>query len=384
MKNVILLLNCALLILGCTQKKESSIQQNENMPDNHLYLLIGTYTEGSSTGIYVYDFDAETADTKYVSDIKDVSNPSYLTVSADEQFVYSVNEDEDGAASAFSFDKKTGVLEKLNTEKTGGAHPCYINVDKERRFAVTANYNGGSLSVFPIAKDGNLNPVSQYLDMNYSERSTIEPVSHIHTALFSPDNQYLFVTDLGKDKIYWFYFEDDNGNVVVVQDANKTTELERGSGPRHLAFHPNGKFLYSINELAGTVTAFDYKENGLSAIQYIASDITPSIGDKGSADIHLSPDGRFLYASNRLKADGIAIFSVNQKDGMLTKVGYQETGIHPRNFILTPDGRFLLVANRNSNNIQIFSIDKETGLLKDTGKTVEIDMPVCLKWISKA
>jgi 6-phosphogluconolactonase (cycloisomerase 2 family) len=174
-----------------------------------------------------------------------------------------------------------------------------------------------------------------------------------------------------------------NGGIYLSQKEGNTTFLETGSGPRHLAFHPNGRFLYSINELSGSVTAFEQKEGILSAIQYIASDTTPGISGKGSADIHLTPDGRFLYSSNRLKADGIAIFSVHSEDGRLTKIAYQETGIHPRNFIISPNGKFLLCANRDSNNVQIFEINRESGLLQATGKEIFLDKPVCLKWIKK-
>ncbi|GHU66771.1 6-phosphogluconolactonase [Bacteroidia bacterium] len=341
-----------------------------------LYLLVGAYSDGTTPGISVYDFNPQSGDFEYLSDIKGVVNPSYLVVSPDEQFVYSVNETSDGAVSAFRFDKPAATLTLLNSQPTEGADPCFININKEKTFIVTANYNGGSISVFPLNEDGSIRPITQLINMN-----TDKKVSHMHTVAFSPDEKGLLATDLGKDKIYKFNIQPNASETFLIEDEEKTTDLESGSGPRHLAFHPNGKYLYSINELAGTVTVFEQSNGKLSAIQYIASDTTPGTGGKGSADIHISPDGKFLYTSNRLKADGIAIFSIHPESGQLTRIGYQETGIHPRNFIFSPDGQFLLCANRDSNNIQIFAVNKETGLLQDTGKAIQLDKPVCLKWV---
>lgn len=345
-----------------------------------LFLIVGSYSDGTTSGISVYNFDTQSGDFEYVSDTKGILNPSYIVVSPDEKMIYSVNETREGAVSSFRFDKNTGTLTFLNTQPAAGADPCYINLNKKQTFLVTANYSGGSLSVFPLNVDGSIQALTQCLDMN--EPGTETPNSHIHTAVFSPNGKRLFVTDLGKDKINQFQLVSRPDGTFLVHDREKITELKPGSGPRHLAFHPNGKYLYSINELAGTVAVFQYKKGNLSLIQTIASDITPGVGGKGSADIHISPDGKFLYTSNRLKADGIAIFSIHPRNGRLTSAGYQLTGIHPRNFILTPDGKFLLCANRNSNRIQIFERNKETGLLQDTGKSITVNQPVCLKWIT--
>jgi 6-phosphogluconolactonase (cycloisomerase 2 family) len=352
--------------------KEIFAQQKSN---DELCLLVGSYSDGTTPGISVYDFNTQTGDFTYLSDIKGVVNPSYIAISPDEKMVYSVNETSDGAVSAFRFDKQSATLRFLNTRLTNGADPCFIHINKEKTFIVTANYSGGSLSVFPLNEDGAINPISQNFKMNTP--------SHIHTIAFSPDEKWLLATDLGKDKIYKFDVQAKASETFLIQDDGKTTDLKRGSGPRHLAFHPNGKYIYSINELAGTVTAFEQNDGQLSAIQYIASDTTAGVGGKGSADIHISADEKFLYASNRLKADGIAIFSINPKDGRLTGIGYQKTGIHPRNFILSPNGKFLLCANRDSNNIQVFAVNVETGLLEDTGKVILLEKPVCLKWLRR-
>jgi 6-phosphogluconolactonase (cycloisomerase 2 family) len=356
--------------------KEIFSQQKTN---DEICLLVGSYSDGTTPGISVYDFNTQTGDFKYLSDIKNVVNPSYLVVSPDEKMVYSVNETSTGAVSAFRFDKQAATLRFLNSQTANGADPCFIHINKEKTFIVTANYSGGSLSVFPLNEDGTIEPVAQSIQMN----ATASPVSHIHTVAFFPDEKALLATDLGKDKIYKFNIQAQASKTFLTQDEGKTTDLKQGSGPRHIAFHPNGKYIYSINELAGTVTAFTQNNGQLSAIQYIDSDTTSGARKKSSADIHISSDGKFLYASNRGKADGIAIFSINPENGRLTKVGYQETGIHPRNFILSPNGKFLLCANRESNNIQVFAVNPETGLLQDTGKVMQASQPVCLKWVGK-
>ncbi len=379
MKNSILFVISVLFILfiSCSGKVISG-REIERTGD--YYLLAGTYTNGSSKGIYVYDFDQETGNIVFLNVSPNISNPSYLAVSRDERFVYSVSEDdqENASVSSFSFDKSIGILKFINTQKTEGAHPCYIAVNKENNFITTANFTGGSLSVFPLKKDGSLEPISQLFICNSKENIP----SHIHTTYFSPDEKYLFVTDLGKDKIYRYTVNPESKNDFL-QDQQIATNLDPGSGPRHLAFHPNGNYLYCISELSGKVTVFQYNEGSLNQIQSIASDTTSGIGNKGSADIHLTPDGHFLYASNRLKVDGIAIFEVNE-NGTLESIGYQTTGIHPRNFLITPNGKFLLVASRDSNNICVFEINKETGLLSNTQKEIKIDKPVCLKLIRKS
>ncbi len=383
MKNIYLGILFACMCIPACQRKGNHASSMTVTIKNELYLLVGTYTSGSSKGIYIYRFDTESGTAAYVSEIE-TSNPSYLAISPDEHFVYSVNEnpEKEAMANAFAFDKQTGTLKFMNKYPTGSAGPCYINTDRNGRFVATANYSGGTVSVFPLATDGSLMPVSQILEF---EGAGLDPERqekpHLHSVVFSPDQKYLFAADLGTDKLYKFTVNDESPFYLSPGNP-KAFEVEPGSGPRHLEFHPNGKYAYLLNELSGKVTVFNYSNGNLDAIQYVASDTTPGTGGKGSADIHVSPDGKYLYASNRLKADGIAIFSIDEKEGTLTSVGYQSTGIHPRNFVITPNGKFLLAANRDSNNIQIFEINRKTGLLTDSGKQIEgIDSPVCLKFI---
>jgi 6-phosphogluconolactonase (cycloisomerase 2 family) len=361
-----------IIFFGCCSRAEKT-------GNDHLFLLVGSYSDGTTSGISVYNFNIQTGDYTYVSDIKQIENPSYLVVSQDEEMIYSVNETREGGVSAFRFDKAKGALQLVNSQPAEGAHPCYIHMDKEGKFIVTSNYTGGNISVFPLDSDRSIKPLSMNINMNAPDL----PASRMHTVVFSPDEKRLLATDLGQDHIYLFEVRQDAGDQFLAPAPEITLKLEQGSGPRHLAFHPNGKYLYCINELSGKVAVFAYNEHKPEAIQYIVSDTTQTSARKGSADIHLTSDGRFLYSSNRLRADGIAVFSVNPENGRLTAVGYQLTGVHPRNFVITPNDRFLLCANRDTNNVQIFEIDAATGLLRDTGKEIALDKPVCLKWIQK-
>ncbi|GHT61243.1 6-phosphogluconolactonase [Bacteroidia bacterium] len=380
MKNLPLLLIVLLFMLACQTKKDPSNTQT-NPSGNSVYLMVGSYSNGKTSGISVYDFDLQDAGFKLVSEIKNILNPSYLVVSPNKKLVYSVNETGKGSVTSFRFDKSTGTLDSINSQDTGGADPCYINIDNKQSMILTANYTGGNISVFPLSDSGKVLPVSQLIDFNaINDRRA----SHIHTVVFSPDQTSVFATDLGKDQITRFRVDLNDINKQFLKIDGTPITLERGSGPRHIDFHPLKNFAYCLNELSGKVTVFQYSaKGGLTPIQYIASDTTTAGEKKGSADIHVSPDGRFLYASNRLNNDGIAIFSIDLNTGRLTPAGYQKTGIHPRNFIISSNGKYLLCANRDSNTIQIFAINQQTGLLSDTGKEIQLNKPVCLKWVPK-
>ena len=361
----------ALMLGACTSMKQKETMEN-------MYLMVGSYATPEEEGIKVYAWDNEKGEALYVSGLKGISNPSYQVVSADGNRVYSVGEDEGETSTAhsLSFDKTNGKLALMNTQLTNGGAPCYINLSPDEDWVITANYMGGSISVLPLDASGRLSEnVSTFAFTGEGENKIRQGQPHLHCVEFTPDGKFLLANDLGTDKIHVFPLTpqgklDEMGTFDV--------ELEPGSGPRHLCFSKDGRFAYLINEISGKVTTLIYNEGTLQPIHYIEAD---TVNAQGSADIHLSPDGKFLYASNRLKADGIAIFSVNQETGMLTKAGYQLTGIHPRNFIITPDGRFLLVACRDSNVIQIFRRDEKTGLLVDTGKTIKTSKPVCLKFL---
>lgn len=368
-------------ITSCTPRKVARTECADTT-NQELTMLVGTYTAGDSKGIYSFRFDEETGTSIALSAVE-VENPSYLVPSADGKFVYAVSEfnNEQAAANAFAFDKEKGTFKFLNSQKTNGEDPCYIITNGKN--VVTANYSGGSISVFPIAKDGSLLPASDVIKFEGSgtdkER---QEKSHLHCVRITPDGKYLLADNLGTDRIHKFTINPDanaeNKESFLKEGSPTAFTVEAGSGPRHLTFAPNDNYAYLINELSGTVITFEYKDGNLKEIQTIAAD---TVGAKGSADIHISPDGKFLYASNRLKADGIAIFRINPDNGMLTKAGYQLTGIHPRNFIITPNGKYLLVACRDDNVILVYKRNADTGLLTDIHKDIKVDKPVCVKFI---
>ncbi|AQX05511.1 6-phosphogluconolactonase [Elizabethkingia meningoseptica] len=370
-KSFLVLTFSALLWSNCSAQKVNN--------KNEMYMLAGTYTAKGSKGIYVYKVNTETGKSHYVSEIA-VEDPSYLVFSKNGKYVYTVTEKEDqqnSKVNAFSFDKKTGKLSFINSKPAGGGAPCHINVSPDGKRIITANYMGGSITEYAVNNDGSLGDTTQNIEFSGNgadkERQT-QP--HLHFVTFTPDAKYLFADDLGTDKIYKYQL-DTKGNRLLSEGTPSAVKVKEGSGPRHLTFHPNGKYAYLITEISGDVIAFNYKDGNLSEFQTVKAD---TLNARGSADIHISPNGRFLYASNRLKGDGIAIFSINPQNGNLTKAGYQPTGIHPRNFVITPNGKLLLVANRDSDQIQVFKIDSKTGLLKNTNQNIKLSMPVCLKF----
>ena len=354
---------------------------------SNTYLLIGTYTSGKSEGIYVYNFNSTTGDNNYVSSSK-IANPSYLAVSSDNKKVYAVTENADstkfgigGAITAFSFDNKKGTLTYLNQQFSGGLHPCYVTVDHSGKWVFAANYTSGTAAMIAVNTDGSLGKVKQVLqDTGSGPNVQRQESPHLHSTMLSPDNNYLFTPDLGTDKVMIYQFDKNKGILNAAKPA--FAESMPGSGPRHLDFHPNNRFVYLIEEMTGTVVAFKYQSGKLQKIQRISALPEKFNGTIGSADIHVSRDGEFLYCSNRGSSNSIAIFKIDSQTGKLTKVGEQSCmGKTPRNFNFDPTGNFLLVANQQTDDIVIFKIDKKTGLLTDTNKRINVPNPVCIKWI---
>ena len=342
------------------------------------YLLVGTYTATGSDGIYVYQFNANEGTATQVSSVK-TSNPSFLAVSQDQKFVYSVNEDNPGHVTSFSFDTKSGTLKEINRRSSMGAHPCYISIDKTGKWLAAGNYSSGSLSLFSIAKDGSLDSSRQVIEhAGYSVNTDRQEGPHVHATVFGPDNKTLYVPDLGTDKLMLYSFDAKKGELSPGLTPFVVTEP--GAGPRHFEFHPNGKIAYLIEELTGSVSVYRNQKGSLELIQNISTLPGDYDGPIGSADIHIAPDGKFLYASNRGASNTIAIFSIDNY-GRLSPVGHSSTmGNTPRNFNFDPSGKFLLVANQNSDNIVIFNRNQKTGLLTDSGKRISVKKPVCIKW----
>ena len=343
---------------------------------NNYRLLIGTYTNtGKSQGIYSYDIDMKKNVFTQKSVTTGVTNPSFLAFTPDKKFVYSVCENsEGGAANAFSFDEGTGKLTFINTSLTKSQGPCFISLTENHVF--TANYGGGSLTVFGRKADGSLTKalqVIQHTGKSINTERQNEP--HVHQVLVSPDKKYVLVNDLGTDKVTVYqYNPGTTSNILIPSD---TLSVKPGSGPRHSAFTKDGKRIYLVHEIDGTVSVIGFNAGKLKLIQETTVDRNSGTIDRG-ADIHLSADEKFLYVTNRGSANNITCFSVG-KDGKLTfKQQVSTGGDGPRNFAITPDGQYVFVGHQMTDNIVIFKRDIETGLLTDTGKQIKVGAPVCL------
>ena len=349
--------------------------------DNNLIMYIGTYTEESnSNGIYTYRFNQENGTFELLSSAT-AANPSFVTLSPDGKRLYAVSEYNDGRQGAYSFDVSEDKVQLSNpiflptapkdVLPRAGADPCHIVSDG--KYVITANYTGGDISVFSLDAAGRLQPEVQNIAF---EGKTPERVAHIHCIIPTPDKKYILATDLGNNRVYRFcYNKKARKNAEVLTAQRVAYEVSDGQGPRHLTFSKDGRFAYLINELGGECVVLSYRKGKLKEVQRIMAD---EGGGRGSADIHISPDGRFLYTSHRLKKDGIAIFVIDPKKGTLTKIGYQLTGIHPRNFAITPNGKYLLVACRDDNKIQVFERNEATGELTETAQAIEVDRPTCI------
>jgi len=351
--------------------------------DNNLIMYIGTYTEESnSNGIYTYRFNQENGTFELLSSAS-AGNPSFVTLSPDGKRLYAVSEYNDGRQGAYSFDMSEDKVQLSNPVflptapkealPRAGADPCHIVADD--KYVITANYTGGDISVFSLDVAGRLQTEVQHISFVEALHGS---ASHIHCIIPTPEKRYVLVTNLGKNCVYRFRYKARKASkgVKVLSDMKVAYRIsDTIQGPRHLTFSKDGRFAYLINELGGECVVLSYCKGKLKEVQRIMAD---EGGGRGSADIHISPDGRFLYTSHRLKKDGIAIFAIDPKKGTLTKIGYQLTGIHPRNFAITPNGKYLLVACRDDNKIQVFERNEATGELIETPEEIEIDKPTCI------
>ena len=355
------------------------------------YLFIGTYTSTGSKGIYVYRFNAATGHVDSVSSTEGIVNPSYLAIAPGGKYIYAATETRTpnaGSISAFAFDRATGKLRLINRQPGGGDNPVYVSVHHSGKWVVMANYSGGSLSVFPLNADGSLSPFSQ--NIVYQGRS-VNPErqdrSHVHSVIFSPLQDYLMVQDLGRDKVMVYRFDEHAGPHPQAGQPLRPAAIPfistiPGTGPRHLAFLPDGRYAYLVEEMGGAVDVYRYDagKGSLDSVQRILAHPDTAKGPFRSADIHVTPDGRFLYVTNRESESNVAIFLIDSATGKLMLKGYESTqGIEPRNFLIDPSGAFLLVANQESNSIVLFRIDRKTGMLHPTGEKIIVPLPTCLK-----
>lgn len=340
-------------------------------------LVIGTYTNScQSNGIYIYDFNASTADVKLKATSSNVVSPSFLTISPDKKFVYSVNENgKDSEVSAFKFNASTGKLDAINRKDSRGDDPCYIINDSKN--VIVANYSGGSIAVFGKNATGGLTDAKQVIKhTGKSADPQRQEAAHVHMVYFSPDKKHVFCNDLGEDKTYIYGYNPDGGSKTLV--LKYTIDARPGSGPRHLAFHPNGIFFYVLNELDASLVAYSYINEKVEKIQELPTVAPDFTGKNGAADIHLSRDGKFLYTTNRGDANTITAFRVHA-NGMVNMVQQILTdGDSPRNFAIDPKDNYLLIGHQKSNNVTIFKRNKTTGMLEDTCKRIDLCAPVCL------
>jgi 6-phosphogluconolactonase len=354
-------------------------------------VYVGTYTKGTeSKGIYRFALDLDTGQLVSAGEPAAAVNPSFLAFHPNGRFLYSVSEISDfekvdkgaGAVSAFAIDAKTGALTLLNHQSSKGSGPCHLSVDGAGRHVLVANYGGGSVAVLPIERDGTLKPAVTFLQhLGSSVNPKRQAGPHAHSVNLDRANRHALVADLGLDKLFVYTYNAGRGELLPHEP--QSFNAAPGAGPRHVAISPDGKFVYVINEMALTVTALRYDdENGiLKQVQSVSTlpEGTPADSSYSTAEVVVSPDGKFLYGSNR-GHDSLAIFAIDKASGRLSLVGHQPTlGKTPRNFAIDPTGAYLLAANQNSDTIAVFKIDRATGKLTPVGTPISVPRPVCVR-----
>ncbi len=376
------LLNCAWSESPAADPRPTGAKGRE------LRVYIGTYTGRGSKGIYLCHLDLAGGKLQLAGLAAEVAQPSFLAIHPSRPLVYAVGETGDfggkkaGAVSAFSIDPKTGMLTLLNQQSSQGTGPCHVVVDRSGRRVLVANYSGGSIACLPIGEDGRLGEATAFVQ---HEGSSVNPERqqgpHAHSINLDAANRFAFVADLGLDKVLVYRFDPSQGKLAANDPPG--TSLAPGSGPRHFAFHPGGRFAYVINELKSTVTAlaYDARRGTLEPLESLSTLPEGFQGQSTTAEVQVHPSGRFVYGSNR-GHDSIAIFAVDATTGTLRPVGHEPTqGKTPRNFGIDPTGRYLLAANQDSDSVVVFRIDRESGKLSPTGSSVTVGSPVCVKFL---
>lgn len=357
---------------------------------NQYIVYFGTYTAAKSKGIYVSRFDATTGKLGAPELAAETKNPSFVAVHPSHRFLYAVGEiasvggKKGGAISAFAIDAATGKLTLLNQQSTVGPGPCHVSVDNAGKNAFAANYGGGSVAVLPIKKDGSLSKASAFVQHTGSSVNPKRQAGpHAHAINLDAANRFVFVPDLGLDKVMIYRLDAAKGTLTPNEPAFGT--VPPGSGPRHIAFHPNGRFAYVINEMLCTMTTFSYDatRGELKELQTLSTlpageSVQPGYS---TAEVLAHPSGKFVYGSNR-GHDTIAIFAVDPQTGKLAPVGHESTqGKAPRCFGIDPTGAYLLAANQGTDNVVVFRIDQKSGKLTATGQSIEVGAPVCVMFM---
>jgi 6-phosphogluconolactonase len=357
---------------------------------DEFHVYFGTYTGAKSRGIYVSRFDSATGKLSEPQLAAETRNPSFLAVHPSPRFLYAVGEVDDtqgkraGTVSAFSLDAKSGKLTLLNQQSSGGTGPCHLSVDATGKCVLVANYGSGSIAALPLQPDGRLEAAAtsiQHIGSSVNPQRQAGP--HAHFIVPSPDNRFALTCDLGLDKVLTYQL--DPVAAKITTNNPPFAAVAHGAGPRHLAFHPKGKFVYVINELALTVTTFSYDATRAALFEEQTISTLPAgypATEKDScAEIAVHPNGKFVYGSNR-GHDSIAVFGVEAKSAKLALVQNESTqGKTPRHFAIDPTGRWLLAENQNSDSVVVFAIDLQTGKLKPTGQKLEVGSPVCAVFV---
>lgn len=351
-------------------------------------VFVGTYTFGPGNakrpeGIFGYRMDPATGALSPVSKAGGPPNPSYLAVDTSGRYLAAVSEwgQRGVGISSYAIDTHSGSLTLINSQPVGGDSPAYVSIHPSGKWVLTANYMGGSASVLPLSEDGKLGERTALVEHQGSgPRKDRQEAPHAHSVIMAPGSSLVLVADLGIDRVMLYDLDEEKG--TLAPHAVPALELPPGSGPRHMTFSPDGRFLYVVNELSSSLTAFQFDSAAKTFQEIQAVSLLPADfqGKNTSADLHMTPSGKFLYASNR-GHDSLAIFAVDESSGKLTQVGHQSTqGKTPRNFAIDPTGSFLLAANQDSGTIVTFRIDTATGGLTPTGAVTELAMPVCIRF----
>ena len=351
-------------------------------PKKPYLVYVGTYTGEKSKGIYAYRFHPGSQQVDALGLVAETQSPSFLTLHPNRRFLYAVNESQGGSVTAFAVDRKTGRLRQLNLVSARGAGPCHLAVDKTGKTLFVSNFGSGSVAAFPIRKDGSLGEAAgfdQHTGSSVNPRRQSGP--HAHCVTLSPDNRFVAAADLGLDKV--FVYRTDPLKASLVANDPPFASVKPGSGPRHFAFSPDAAHAYVINEMASTVTAFEYaaSSGALREIETVSTLPAGFSGQNTTAEIAVDAKGKFLYGSNR-GHDSIAVFTIDPAKGTLKLIENVSTqGKVPRNFAIDPTGSYLFAANQNSNNIVLFHIDPNTGRLTPVGKVLEVGSPVCVLFV---
>jgi 6-phosphogluconolactonase len=363
--------------------------QSKTAPPKKEILYVGTYSVRGSQGIYAFTFNRAKRSLTLLQAVPSLESPSFITIHPSQKYLYSVNRgkadinDHGGSLSAYGIDPVTGRLSGLMNRSSYGDGPCYVDIDKTGKYVFISHYGEGNITVLSLFEDGmigNVSDAKKYVGNSINTERQQSP--HVHSSVMSQDNRFIYVMDLGTDKIYIYEFHADEGTLHPA--ATPEVKVVPGAGPRHLTFHPSGNFAYLVEELTSTVGVFsvDKSTGALTVLQDSVKSLPENFSEKNTAaDIHTDVAGKFLYMSNR-GSNVLSIYTIGE-DGKITLTGHQSTGGKvPRNFLVDPQGEYLFAANQDTDTINIFRINPKTGKLTEVGKPVQVPSPVCLKMLT--